>query len=116
MNTPSDPHQNRSRWVRLSPATWEDVCAEYAAGATARALAEKYGVSITSVYRQVVRAGMTKAKASDGAARALAAAAEAEEAERNRELAAYVHRVSLMSTSTLAVHLERVCLNLIAEM
>jgi hypothetical protein len=114
MNT--SPNQNRSRWVKLSAETWGDICAQYAAGATARALAEKYGTSITSVYRHVVRAGLTKAKASDGIARALAEQAEEEEAREAAHVAEYVERVALMSTSALTLHLERVSLNLLAEM
>jgi hypothetical protein len=85
-------------------------------GSDGAALAEKYGTSITSVYRHVVRAGMTKAEASDGVARALAEAADEEEAREAEAMAAYVQRVALMSTSTLTLHLERVSLNLLAEM
>jgi hypothetical protein len=112
----SNPNQERSRWVKLSAETWDEICAQYAAGATARALAEKYGTSITSVYRHVVRSNMTKAKASDGAARARADAAEAWDEEEAAAEAAYVQRVALMSTSALTQHLERVSLNLLAEM
>jgi len=112
----SHPSQNRSRWVKLSAETWGDICREYAAGATARALAEKYGTSITSVYRHVVRAGMTKASASDGVARALALEMEEEAAREAEATAAYVQRIALMSNSALTLHLERACLNLLAEM
>lgn len=72
--------------------------------------------SITSVYRHVVRAGATKAKTGDGVARALVEETEALEAEEAAALAAYVQRVTCMSTSALTVHLERVSLNLLAEM
>jgi hypothetical protein len=61
-------------------------------------------------------AGLTKAKASDGIARALAEQAEEEEAREAAHIAEYVERVALMSTSALTLHLERVSLNLLAEM
>jgi hypothetical protein len=112
----TNPTQKRSRWVKLSAETWDQICAQYAEGATARALAEKYGTSITSVYRQVVRAGMTKEKAGDAAARALAAEMEEADAREAAATAAYVERIALMSDSALTLHLERVCLNLLAEL
>jgi hypothetical protein len=82
---PDDPQPT---WFRLSPESWAMIRAEYLNGATARALAKKYRVSPTSIYRHACQEGWTKEKMAEAVSRKSVADAEqkaADETAANRQ-------------------------------
>lgn len=63
-------------WFRLSETSWAGIGEEYRNGATAKALAAKWRVSPTSIYRHACKDGWTKKTHGDAVARAHVTAIE----------------------------------------
>jgi len=96
---PDDP---KPTWFRLSAESWAMIRTEYLNGATARALAKKYRVSPTSIYRHACQEGWTKEAMAEAVSRKSVADAEREAGEavaaakqRDDELASLVERIAI---------------------
>lgn len=98
INTAARPKRSRSAYSYHSPALWDRIRREYLDGASAPALAEKYGVSQHTIRARANRHGWTKRSVVavrdgeilariDAEAAATAAAASAVEAEIADEIA-----------------------------
>ncbi|MEZ5959071.1 MAG: hypothetical protein R3C30_01405 [Hyphomonadaceae bacterium] len=109
---PDDP---KPTWFRLSAESWARIRAEYLNGATARALAKKYRVSPTSIYRHACQEGWTKEAMAEAVSRKSVADAEREVAEaaaaakqQHDEMTSLVERIAAEEDATdIAAALER---------
>jgi len=109
---PDDP---KPTWFRLSAESWAMIRTEYLNGATARALAKKYRVSPTSIYRHACQEGWTKEAMAEAVSRKSVADAEREVAEaaaaakqRDDEMTLLVERIAAEEdASDIAAAIER---------
>ena len=81
--------KQRSRWTKFSDETWAQAEADYRAGATAREISERHGISIAAVYARLGRIRrQTEIAAAAGESAALSGFAEAMAAALHRAFGA----------------------------